>query len=72
MTICIHSSESLQCARATYEHPGGSSIIFNADQLLMTAQDGTTAVNVEIGPLGMIKLGQALIRLGNSWQEDQQ
>ncbi|TAL89590.1 MAG: hypothetical protein EPN46_02435 [Candidimonas sp.] len=50
---------------AIYEHPDGANIRFDAIELLMTACDGTTTVNVDIGQLGMLELGHALIRIGS-------
>lgn len=53
---------------ATYTHPDGAGIRFNADELLMSAWDGATSINVDIGPLGMIEL----IRIGTAQVEGQQ
>lgn len=48
---------------ATYTHPDGGSIRFDASELLMTASDGDIVVSVEIGQLGMLALAASLIRI---------
>jgi|GEM_PF-4477288 len=71
MTICTHQTVNRQGGSVTYSHPDGPTLTFDADELMVTAFDGVTAVNVDIGQLGMAELGQALILLGNSLQGDQ-
>lgn len=53
----------------TYIHPDGASIKFDGAELLMTACDGTMTVNVDIGQLGVLQLGRALVRIGSGQQE---
>ncbi|UYO95039.1 hypothetical protein [Pollutimonas sp. M17] len=49
----------------TYQDPDGPRIVFDADQLMVTARDADgTTVHIEIGRLGMLELGRAVIRIG--------
>lgn len=55
----IRAKESI----VTYQHHGGSRIVFDIQQLLMIASDGTTIVQIAIGIGGMQKLVRHLLQL---------
>lgn len=56
----------------TNTHPYGARIKFDADQFLMTVNDGSTTGYGDIGQRGMLELGRALVRIGSGPQEGEQ